>query len=195
MPPVLESFEMARLPQNLVIVGGRSPTRYAQAPFPDRRAAAMTGRILDRRWPGPYTGRVHGKLAGILAFPLALILAGAAFAEHSIEYRYTVLGYVKNARGAPQPGVEVALVREKTGFAYVGETDASGLYVIVARLGDESLGETLILKAGGHMASLTARFDPGDHSRERGTHVDFLGSRSVERRAAFPATLKSFLAQ
>jgi hypothetical protein len=138
---------------------------------------------------------VHGKRAGILAFLLALILAGAAVAEHKIEYRYTVLGYVKDARGAPQPGVEVELVREKTGFAYVGETDASGLFVIVARLGDESLGETLRLKAGRHTVSLTARFDPDDHSQERGTHVDFLGPRSLERQAAFPVTLKRFLAQ
>ncbi len=143
----------------------------------------------------PYTVPVAGKCAALLAFPLVLAVAGTALAEHEVYYRYTVLGYVKDAKGKPRAGVQVEVVREKTGFSYLGETDAVGLYVIVARLGDESAGETLRVKAAKQTALITARFDPKDHDRERGTRVDFLGARPVETPAAFAATLKRFLNQ
>ena len=82
---------------------------------------------------------------------LPLLLAAAAStatAEHEIFYRYTVLGYVKDAAGQPRPGQRLELTRDKTGFSYLGESDAAGLFVIVARLGDESAGESLTLRMG-----------------------------------------------
>ena len=136
-----------------------------------------------------------GKCAATLAFLLALAVAGTALAEHEVYYRYTVLGYVTETGGTVRPGVDVELVREKTGFSYLGRTDATGLYVIVARLGDESKGETLRLRALGQTVTITARFDPKDHERERGTRVDFLGAKPLETPAAFAATLERFLAQ
>jgi len=159
--------------------------------------AARVGRLraLTRSIALPYTVRVVSKCAATLAFLLVLAVAGAALAEHEVYYRYTVLGYVKDAKGKPRPGVQVEVVRAKTGFSYLGESDAAGLYVIVARLGDESAGETLRIKAAKQTALITARFDPKDHGRERGTRVDFLGARSVETPVAFAATLKRFLNQ
>jgi hypothetical protein len=124
-----------------------------------------------------------------------LLAAETSPAEHEVYYRYTVLGYVKDARGKLRPGVEVELVREKTGFSYLGETDSTGLYVIVARLGDESMGERLRLRAAALSVTIVARFDPTDHVRERGTRVDFLAGKPVETPKAFPATLKRFLAE
>ncbi|HEV8438207.1 MAG TPA: hypothetical protein VGT40_08950 [Methylomirabilota bacterium] len=133
--------------------------------------------------------------AALFAFLLIFLQPQASLAEHEVYYRYTVLGYVKAADGKLRTGVEVELVREKTGFSYLGETDGSGLYVIVARLGDESAGEKLRLRAGGFPMTITARFDPADHVRERGTRVDFTGTKPVETPAAFPATLQRFLAR
>ena len=120
-------------------------------------------------------------------------LSAPARAEHEPQYRYTVLGYVKDAAGKPRKGVGLEVVRQKTGFAYVGETDASGLYVIVTRLADESLSERLLVRAGPASLMIAARFSPGDHTSERGTQVDFTGSRVAERADLFPATLKKFL--
>ncbi len=136
-----------------------------------------------------------GKCAALLAFLLVLFTGLPLCAEHEVYYRYTVLGYVKDAAGRGRGGVDVQLVREKTGFSYLGETDRSGLYVIVARLGDESEGERLRLRAGDQTATVIARFDVSDHTRERGTRVDFVGPKSVETPTAFAATLKQFLAQ
>jgi hypothetical protein len=126
---------------------------------------------------------------------LALLLLAAlpAAGEHEIWYRYTVLGYVRDAAGRPRVGERVELVRERTTFAYAGDTDGDGLYVIVARLGDESAGEGLTLRLGPATARLTAIFDAANHTDERGTRVDFDGARAVERASAFRSTLASFV--
>ncbi|HYE92273.1 MAG TPA: hypothetical protein VEA38_14690, partial [Terriglobales bacterium] len=78
-------------------------------------------------------------LALVLVLSVVLVPARAP-AEHEVYYRYTVLGYVKDARGRPLPRREITVVRDKTGFSYLAETDASGLYVLVLRLGDETVG-------------------------------------------------------
>jgi hypothetical protein len=127
--------------------------------------------------------------------PLALVLLGAlpAAGEHEIWYRYTVLGYATDGGGRPRAGERVELVRERTQLSYRGDTDGSGLYVIVARLGDESAGEILTLRLGGVSARVTATFDPTNHSDERGTRIDFDGARVIERAAAFRATLAKLM--
>jgi len=139
---------------------------------------------------------------------VALALAGAVVAialsapafrglegEHQVSYRYVVLGYVTDAANRGRVGVRVELRREKTGFSYLGETDADGFYLIVARLGDESAGEALQLRAENQALSLTARFDPADHATERGTRVDFTARKPVESPTTFAGTLKRYLAQ
>ena len=136
-----------------------------------------------------------GKSAAALAFsvPLLLTAAGPAAAEHDVPYRFTVLGYLKDAKGNPRPGIQVEITRVKTGFSYLGETDKDGLYVIVTRLGNESAGERFDLRADGQSAAVVARFDPADRARERGTRVDFVGPKVIERPTWFQATLTRFL--
>lgn len=125
-----------------------------------------------------------------LALAALLLLGGAhAAAEHEVFYRYTVLGYVKNAAGQPVADAPLQLVRDKTGFSYLGDTDAQGFYAIVARLGDESAGERLTLRYGRTTARVIATFDPANHTEERGTRVDFEGARVLERTAWFRSTL------
>jgi hypothetical protein len=130
-------------------------------------------------------------LAGLVL--LAAALAGPVAAEHEIYYRYTVLGYVKDGAGKPRAGQSVELIRDKTGFSYLGRTDEAGLYMIVVRLGDESAGESLTLRLGTTQLSLVARFDATNHTDERGTRVDVDGTRVAERQASFRATLATLL--
>ena len=129
-----------------------------------------------------------------LLLPLLIVATAApAAAEHEVYYRYTVLGYVKDAAGKPRAGQTVELIRDKTGFSYLAETDAAGLFVIVARLGDESAGEALTLRQAGLRTRLVARFDAANHTDERGTRVDLEGARAVERPTWFRSTLVNFL--
>jgi hypothetical protein len=129
----------------------------------------------------------------VLLALLAVAVASPAGAEHEIFYRYTVLGYVKDAAGKPRPGQTVELIRDKTGFSYLGHTDEAGLFVIVVRLGDESAGESLTLRVGPTQQRLIARFEAANHTEERGTRVDVEGPRVLERPAAFRATLATLL--
>jgi len=76
---------------------------------------------VTRRSPRGYIGI-------LLAVGLGGLVTASALAEHEPQYRYTVLGYVKDPAGKPRKGVGLEVIRQKTGFAYVGETDASGLY-------------------------------------------------------------------
>lgn len=130
-----------------------------------------------------------------LACSLLVLLSHPAAAEHEVFYRYMVLGYVRDAKGAPRAGVEVEVVREKTGLLYVAETDARGFYIIVVRLGDDSVGERLRVSVGETSATVIARFDPSNHADERGTRLDFVGKKPFERATWFAATLRRFLAQ
>jgi hypothetical protein len=125
---------------------------------------------------------------------LTVFTVTAAMAEHEIFYRYTVLGYVKDAASKPRTGQRVELIRDKTGFTYLADTDAAGLFVLVARLGDESAGESLTLRVGATTTRVVARFDPANHTEERGTRVDLEGTRVLERPASFRSTLTQLLA-
>ena len=124
---------------------------------------------------------------------LFVLAVTPAAAEHTVYYRYVVLGFVKDARGQPLAGRPVEVVRDKTGLAYPGRTDETGLYVLVVRLGDESAGETLTLRTGAATTSITARFDAANHRDDRGTRVDLDGSRWVERTTAFQPTLTRYV--
>ena len=127
---------------------------------------------------------------------LALLVAAAAApagAEHVLHLRYTVLGYVKDAAGKPITGQRVEVVRDKTGFTYVGDTDAAGLFIVIARLGDESAGERLTVRIGDQRLAVVAQFDAANRTDERGTRVDAEGARLLERPAWFRSTLVKLL--
>lgn len=124
----------------------------------------------------------------------AFVLAsGQTDAAHRVQYRYTLLGYVKDAAGRPLRERTVTVVRDKTGFSYLARTEADGLYLVVLRLGDESAGEALTIRVGDLSATIAARFDPDNHDEERGTRVDLEGTRFLERYAAFRPTLARYL--
>lgn len=129
----------------------------------------------------------------LAATAVVALLSGRADAEHAVFYRFTVLGYVRDAKGVPVPRQPVELVRDKTGLPYRGDTDASGLFVLIARLGDESAGETLTLRVGGAAWKVTARFDPANHRDERGTRVDVEGGAFVDRAPWFRSTLVNLI--
>ncbi|HEV8584726.1 MAG TPA: carboxypeptidase-like regulatory domain-containing protein [Methylomirabilota bacterium] len=117
------------------------------------------------------------------------MLAVPARAEHEVYYRFTVLGYVKDAQGKPVAGARVEVVRDKTGFSYLGEADEQGFYFVRTRLGDESRGETLTVRQDKTVQRLTVAFDPANQTDERGTRLDFEGARAVERAVWFRSTL------
>ena len=128
------------------------------------------------------------RLLAVMLVAIAVSVVPAA-AEHEVYYRFTVLGYVKDAHGKPIADATIEVTRDKTGFSYLAETDADGFYFVRARLGDESRGEVLTVRHGAHVRRVLVIFDPTNQTDERGTRVDFEGAHSVERAARFRSTL------
>ena len=133
------------------------------------------------------------RIIALLAVLVVVATALPAGAEHTVYYRYVVLGFVKDARGQPAGERPVDVIRDRTGLSYPTTTDEQGFFVVVVRLGDESAGETLTLRVGQAATRITTRFDPADHSDDRGTRVDLEGTTFVERTAAFRTTLTGYL--
>ena len=125
--------------------------------------------------------------------PVACLAATVASATHSVDTRFTVLGFVRDHDGRPMSDRRVEVVRERTGFAFRGRTDGGGFYVVVAWVRDEDRGDRLRVQVNGTSLRVSATFDPSDRRSERGTRVDFTGARAVEVAEAFETTLRSFL--
>jgi hypothetical protein len=132
------------------------------------------------------------KRVSVALIALVLVVSPVA-AEHTVDTRYVVLGFVKDAQGKLRSGQAVEVVRDKTGFAYSGRTDDQGFFVVVVRLGDESAGESLTLRIGQATTTVAARFDPTNQTDDRGTRVDLDGAKLVERTTAFLPTLARFV--
>src|SRR2546428_13478367 len=90
---------------------------------------------------------------------IVLLASFPVAAEHEVYYRFVVLGFVKDVAGQPVKGRTIEVVRDKTSFSYLAETDDRGLYVAAARLGDESPGETLTVKVGPLSRKVTGTSD------------------------------------
>lgn len=133
------------------------------------------------------------RIAAVLIAFVLLATALPAGAEHTVYSRYVVLGFVKDARGKLVVGREVDVVRDKTGLTYSATTDEHGFFIIVVRLRDESDGETLTLRIGKATTTITAHFDPANHTDDRGTRVDLDGTKFHERTAAFRPTLARYM--
>ena len=131
----------------------------------------------------------------LLALVALVLLPVPVGAEHEVFYRYTLIGFVRDATGAPVADQALEVVRDTTDVSYLARTDASGVYLLITRLGDESAGEALTLKYGAASLRLTARFDPANHTEERGTRVDADGARLLEHPAWFRSTLARLLAE
>lgn len=146
-------------------------------------------------------GSLASRLSGLPAAWCWLGLVGAAVvlpgtpaeATHEVDHRYLMLGYVRDGAGRPIPRAQVRVVREKTGATYHAKTEADGFYLIVVHLHDEDLLDALQVTANGATLRVRAWFDPVDTRDQRGTRVDFTGTRAEERREMLAETLADYL--
>ncbi len=120
---------------------------------------------------------------------LVLVSLTAAEAVHQVDHRYIVLGYVRDGGNRPVRGAPVRVVRARTGLFYDAETDLDGFYVVIVHLHDEDVLDILRVSTGRVTVDIEARFDPFDARTPRGTRVDFVGKKAVERQPAFAETL------
>lgn len=111
---------------------------------------------------------------------LAVLCAGPALAEHEVDHRYTVEGYVLDARKIPQTDVNV-VVSTGEGPAGRAVTDRRGYYRIQLHLHDADLGRELTVKAGERQARIRVKFDPADKHTARVHYLNFVGAETSEK--------------
>ena len=128
-----------------------------------------------------------------VALTTLLSVGAPAEAAHEVTHRYVVLGDVRDAAHRPIAGGTVEVVREKTEFRYLAQTDTEGFYAVVVHLHDEDLLDVLRVTAGRVTIRIQARFNPLNARSPRGTRVDFTGGSVVERQEIFAETVNDYL--
>jgi len=80
-----------------------------------------------------------------------------AFAEHEVDHRFTVEGYVCGADGKPIGNREVMVKDTKIPLGKTVYTDSDGFYSITLHLHNENQGDPILVTAGDSEQHLTAR--------------------------------------
>lgn len=110
---------------------------------------------------------------------VCLLMIGQLRAEHEVDHRYNIRGYLLDAgeRGIVDQEVKVYDSDKLLG---TGETDSSGYYSIHLHLHDADLRRKLTLRAGSSQAQLRVTFDPNDKTTVRVHEANFVGGKFVE---------------
>jgi hypothetical protein len=123
-------------------------------------------------------GEARMQRGGSVIFVIVCFLStmGAiASAEHEVDHRFTVSGYIYDTNGNPLSRAGVS-IQDAGGKLYgTGETSGNGFYKIQLHLHDEDYGKKLIVKTANLQQEFMVTFDRGDKKTERGAEVN-LGS-------------------
>ena len=101
-------------------------------------------------------------------------------AEHTVDHRYTIWGYVKDADDVPLKGISVAITDGRENRLGVARTGAHGRYSIRLHLHNSDLGRLLSVEANNVSRQLRVTFSPNNITSVRTHRVDFLGRQAVE---------------
>lgn len=104
-----------------------------------------------------------------------------ASAEHEVDHRYEVTGFVLDEQEKPlaHTGVGIRLGNDAIGY---GRTNAEGYYHVRLHLHDADLGRRLTLKTESGEAIITVTFTPGDNATRRIHYANLIGGKLVEGR-------------
>lgn len=112
------------------------------------------------------------------------IFAGSLFfnnvwADHEIDHRYNVRGYVIDAK---QQGIDNLSVQVFADGKSLGtsKTDSDGYYSMHLHLHNSDFHQILKLRAGSHQAELRVTFDPQDATSVRIHEANFVDGKLVE---------------
>ncbi len=109
-------------------------------------------------------------------------------ATHEADHRYTVYGYVRDAKGRAVQDTKVMVVDNRVGEGSTAFTDKNGYYEVLLHLHDSNLGDEVTITTPEETKTVVAQFDPEDHMAERKVQVDF-GALPIESASGSMATL------
>lgn len=102
-----------------------------------------------------------------------------AWAEHEVDHRYNIRGYILDSN---QQGISGQEVQVFDGSNSLGQskTDSAGYYSLHLHLHNQDRGRKLRLRSGSNEAELRVTFDSGDVSTLREHDANFVGGEFVE---------------
>ncbi len=118
-------------------------------------------------------------LSLLLAFG-SLLLPALASAEHEVDHRYEVNGFVLDEQGKPLALSDVSIRLGDNAIGYE-RTNAQGYYNIRLHLHDADLGRRLTVKTAAGEASIAVSFTPGDNATRRIHYANLIGGKLVEK--------------
>lgn len=97
----------------------------------------------------------------------------AAHAEHEVDHRFIVEGYVCGGDGQPVANQEVMVKDTRISLGKTTYTDSDGFYSVTLHLHNDNQGDPILVAAGDREQRLTAKFDAKDMKAERKMSVHF----------------------
>jgi len=115
----------------------------------------------------------------IFIIAAGLLIVGNAWAEHEIDHRYNIRGYVldENQQGIANLNVQAF---DGSTLLETGKTDAEGYYSLHLHLHNADNRRILRLRAGSQESELRVTFDPGDTNTLRVHDANFVGGEYIE---------------
>jgi hypothetical protein len=96
-----------------------------------------------------------------------------AQAEHEVDHRFIVEGYLCDADGKSMANQEVMVKDTRIPLGKTTYTDGDGFYSVTLHLHNDNQGDPILVAAGDREQRLTAKFDTKDMKAERKMIVNF----------------------
>jgi MYXO-CTERM domain-containing protein len=103
----------------------------------------------------------------------ASLMPSVSVAEHEVDHRFVVEGFVCESDGRAVSDVEVMVKDTRVSVGKMGYTDSRGHYKVTLHLHNENQGDPILVTAKDQEQRITASFDPKDIRTERKATVNF----------------------
>ena len=131
------------------------------------QAGDVTAEVVRRR-----IVQVVSFLLAVMGWEVVAVMP-SAHAEHEVDHRFIVEGYVCGGDGRPMANQEVMVKDTRISLGKTTYTDSDGFYSITLHLHNENQGDPILVAAGDREQRLTAKFDAKDMKAERRMNVHF----------------------
>ena len=119
------------------------------------------------------------RIVQVVCFLLAIVgwkmmtIMPLAQAEHEVDHRFIVEGYVCGGDGRSIANQEVMVKDTRIPLGKTTYTDSDGFYSVTLHLHNDNQGDPILVAAGDREQRLTAKFDAKDMKAERKMTVNF----------------------
>ena len=137
-----------------------------------RHRNSEAGGMASELVRGPSVRAVWCNILAIIGLEMAIIMP-LAQAEHEVDHRFIVEGYVCGEDGKSMANQEVMVKDTRIPLGKTTYTDSDGFYSVTLHLHNDNQGDPILVAAGDREQRLTAKFDPKDMKAERKMIVHF----------------------